>query len=116
MKIDESVTVAKSNYREDISLSMCRYQLENEWRLMKVWQWHRVTIERTSPYKESYIVRQPKKCFNACFGGCWCMHQIWKLELVQSFFIFSIELSYSIFLNKASYFLGYTRIFKQQSR
>ena len=32
---------------------------------------HKVTIERTSPYKESYTVKHPKKCSHACFGGCW---------------------------------------------
>ena len=76
---------------------------------------HRVTKEGTSPYKESYTVKHPEKCSHARFGGCWRMHQIWKSEFVHSFFIFSLYVSYTIFLNKASYVLGFTRIFRHQS-
>ena len=38
----------------------------------------------------------------------------WKSELVHSFSIFSLDVSYKIFFNKASYVLKYKRIFKQQ--
>ena len=73
---------------------------------------HIESIERKSPYKESYTVNSHWKIFNDV-GTC---VKFWNSKLFHSFSIFSIDFSYIIFSNKAGYVFNYKRISKQQSR
>ena len=60
---------------------------------------HRVSIEGTCPYKESYTVNSHQKMFGDVFsdvGACVGL----KSKLVHSFSIFSLDVFYTIFLNK----------------
>ena len=75
---------------------------------------HRVSIEGTFPYKESYTLSTLWKVFNDMFGMLVHVLGCRKSELVHSFFIFSLDVSYTIFLNKASHV--HKRISKQQAR
>ena len=77
---------------------------------------HRVSIEWKSPYKESYTVNSHRKMFGDVFVTLVHALGCWKSELVHSFSIFSLDVYYTIFFNKASYVLKYKRIFKEQSR
>ena len=76
---------------------------------------HRVSIEGTCPYKESYTVNSHQKMFGDVFsdvGACVGL----KSKLVHSFSIFSQDVIYTTFLNKENCVLNYKRIFKQQFR
>ena len=83
-------------------------------KFLKYYFCSRKDIEWTSLSKETFTANEPGKFFTSLFDDV--LEGVGKISgLVDTFLIFSLDISETIFLNKASYIFFLTRIFRHQS-